>query len=72
MVLSDAGKIEFEDTLAEALKTDKNGARVADIPKALDDIGITDVIVTKHIKNVTFGILEKALKDPSLALVCDE
>lgn len=65
MALSDIGKIEFEDTLAKALNTDKYGARITDIPKVIEDLGITDVLITKHTKNVTFGILERALKDSS-------
>ncbi len=65
MVLSDLGKIEFEDSLALALKTDKNGAHITDIPKAVESLGIQDVVMEVHRshKGVTVSTLEKALKN---------
>jgi len=66
MVLDDLGIIKFEDTLATALRTDKNGANILDIPKALENAYIdgvqTIVRGAKTDVNVTFSTLEKALK----------
>lgn len=67
MVLSDLGKIEFEDTLVKALKTDRNGARIFDIPEALKKLKIDDLQIinraSKLDKNITFETLQKALNN---------
>jgi ABC-type bacteriocin/lantibiotic exporter with double-glycine peptidase domain len=66
MVLDDLGITKYEDTLAAALRTDKNGANILDIPTALENAYIDGVQTiargAKSDKNVTFSTLQKALK----------
>ncbi|MDR6968500.1 hypothetical protein J2X31_002523 [Flavobacterium arsenatis] len=66
MVLDDLGIVKYEDTLEAVLKTDKNGANILDIPKALENAYIEGVQTiargSKKDINVTFTTLENALK----------
>ncbi|CAM4198134.1 MULTISPECIES: cysteine peptidase family C39 domain-containing protein [Flavobacterium] len=66
MVLDDLGITKYEDTLAAALKTDKNGANILDIPEALNNAYIEGLQTIsrggRKDRNITFNTLEKAMK----------
>lgn len=66
MVLSDVGVAEFEESLAIALKTDRYGAAISDIPNAIKSLEIDGLSLinraAKTDKNINFNTLEKLIK----------
>jgi len=68
MVLDDRGIIKSEEYLASALKTDKNGASILDIPKALYNSYLDEVVTIAESKITLPKLLEK-LEDGDKAII---
>lgn len=68
MVLDDKGIVKSEHYLAEALRTDKNGASILDIPDALFYSYLDDINTIAE-KDIKFSKLMESLKEGDKAIV---
>jgi ABC-type bacteriocin/lantibiotic exporter with double-glycine peptidase domain len=68
MVLEDKGILKAEDELARVLKTDSKGASILDIPEALYQKRLDEVITITE-KNISIQKLEKILEQGDKAIV---
>ena len=68
MVLDDKGIVKSEEYLAKALNTDKNGASILDIPDALYNSYLDEVITIAQ-KDIKFSKLLENLEDGDKAII---